>query len=83
MLVKDEFAKWTSDMFGNIISPFKKRFRDYRHNNGVYTGKKNTAIGLAVVDLLNTEELPERPQESEKPEPDQRQQLRPPKSEKQ
>ncbi|TQS34087.1 hypothetical protein Golomagni_05543 [Golovinomyces magnicellulatus] len=66
LLFKEEFAHWTSDMFGKIKSPFKKRFRDYLHNNGVYTGKKTTAIGPAIVTLLIAEEIPEWPQKSEK-----------------
>lgn len=78
LLFKEEFANWSSDMFSKIKSPFKKKFRDYLHNNGVYTGKKMTAIGLAMVALLNAEELPEWPQETEQP--DQRQQPLQPKS---
>ncbi|RKF95951.1 hypothetical protein GcM1_076004 [Golovinomyces cichoracearum] len=78
-LFKGEFANWTSDMFGRVKSPFTKRFRDYLHNNGVYTGKNTTAIGSAMVNLLNTEEIPEWSKESDKPLHDQQQQLRQPK----
>ncbi|TQS34668.1 hypothetical protein Golomagni_04939 [Golovinomyces magnicellulatus] len=67
LLFKKEFANWTSDMFGEIKSSFKKRFRDYLHNNGVYTDRKTTAIGPAMVTLLNAEEISKWPQESEKP----------------
>ncbi|VCU40617.1 Bgt-51657 [Blumeria graminis f. sp. tritici] len=79
LLFKEEFADWTSDMFGKIKSPFKKRFRDYLHNNGVYTGKKTIPIGIAMVTLLNCEELPEWPQIKEIDLPDQGQQFQQPK----
>ncbi|TQS38682.1 hypothetical protein Golomagni_00808 [Golovinomyces magnicellulatus] len=48
-----------------IKSPFKKIFRDYLHKNGVYTGKKTTAIGPEMMTLLSAEELPEWPREIE------------------
>ncbi|TQS36307.1 hypothetical protein Golomagni_03248 [Golovinomyces magnicellulatus] len=56
LLFKEEFADWTPDMFSKIKSPFKKIFRDYFHNNGVYTGKKTTAIGPAMMVLLKAED---------------------------
>ncbi|EPQ67085.1 hypothetical protein BGT96224_A21522 [Blumeria graminis f. sp. tritici 96224] len=65
LLSKEEFADWTSDMFSKIKSPFEKRFRDYFHNNRVYTGKNATTIGIAMTNLLNAEELPEWPQVTE------------------
>ncbi|CAD6502171.1 BgTH12-02410 [Blumeria graminis f. sp. triticale] len=62
LLFKEEFADWTSDMFGKIKS-------------GVYTGKKTIPIGIAMVTLLNCEELPEWPQIKEIDLPDQGQQF--------
>ncbi|VDB86050.1 Bgt-50632 [Blumeria graminis f. sp. tritici] len=66
LLFKEEFADWTSDMFGKIKS-------------SVYTGKKTIPIGIAMVTLLNCEELPEWPQIKEIDLPDQGQQFQQPK----
>ncbi|RKF76612.1 hypothetical protein GcM1_226092 [Golovinomyces cichoracearum] len=76
LLFKEEFANWSPDMFGKIKSPFKKIFRDYFHNNGVYTGKKTTAIGPAMITLLNAGALPEWPRETEQSMQDQQCQSR-------
>ncbi|TQS35709.1 hypothetical protein Golomagni_03863 [Golovinomyces magnicellulatus] len=75
LLFKEEFADWTPDMFSKIKSPFNKIFRDYLHNNGVYTGKKTTAIGPAMMVLLNAEELLEWPRETEQSMQNQQDQL--------
>ncbi|EPQ66506.1 Bgt-51274 [Blumeria graminis f. sp. tritici] len=75
LFFKEESADWTSEIFSKIKSPFEKRFRDYFHNNGVYTGKKATKIGIPITNLLNAEELREWSQVTEENVSDQSQLL--------
>ena len=64
---QDQFKGWNKDFFDKVEGEAKRALKALLRQGGIYTGRRNGAIGRQLADLLTTEMLPEwNPDEFEK-----------------